>query len=137
MMYFWLIVVILLSIIEIATTDIVTIWYVISGIATIILSLFIDSTLIQFAFFTIIGTVLLITTRPILKKLLKIKNVKTNYDRIIGMEGVVTETIKENEIGEVKVDGKKWSAISDEEIKKDSVVIILNIEGVKLRVKQK
>ena len=88
------------------------------------------------ALFTLLGIILLITTRPLLKKALKSKDVKTNFDRIIGMEGIVTEKITKNSIGEVKVDGKKWSAISDETLNEDTVVTILEIDGVKLKVKK-
>ena len=136
MAYFWLCVVILLSIVEAVTVDVVTIWYVVSGIATIILSFFTDNFFIQMALFTILGTILLITTRPILKKALKSKDVKTNFDRIIGMEGIVTEKITQNTVGEVKVDGKKWSAISDEPLNEGASVTILEIDGVKLKVKK-
>lgn len=136
MAYFWLCVVILLSIVEAVTVDVVTIWYVVSGIATIILSFFTDNFFIQMALFTILGTILLVTTRPILKKALKSKDVKTNFDRIIGMEGIVTEKITQNTVGEVKVDGKKWSAISDEPLNEGTSVTILEIDGVKLKVKE-
>lgn len=136
MTYFWLAVVILLSIIEASTVDIVTIWFIISGVATIVLSLFVDNFIIQMALFTLLGIILLITTRPLLKKALKSKDVKTNFDRIIGMEGIVTEKITKNSIGEVKVDGKKWSAISDETLNEDTIVTILEIDGVKLKVKE-
>ena len=52
------------------------------------------------------------------------------------MEGIVTEDISLTSIGEVKVDGKRWSAISEEELKKGTPVIILSIDGVKLKVKK-
>ena len=38
--------------------------------------------------------------------------------RIIGMKGIVTEDIIKDNIGEVKADGKKWSAYSDTDISK-------------------
>lgn len=135
-MYFWLTVVIVLSIIECMTIDLVTIWYIASGLCTIVLSLFIDNFVIQFAFFTILGTILLITTKSFLKDILKSKDIKTNFDRVIGMKGIVTEEINENSIGEVKVDGKKWSAISDKKIDLNKEVIILDIDGVKLKVEE-
>lgn len=135
-MYFWLTVVIVLSIIECMTIDLVTIWYIASGLCTIILSLFIDNFVIQFAFFTILGTILLITTKSFLKDILKSKDIKTNFDRVIGMKGIVTEEINENSIGEVKVDGKRWSAISDKKIDLNKEVIILDIDGVKLKVEE-
>lgn len=135
MIYFWLCVVIFLILLEAATINIVSIWYVISGLCTIILAFFVDNFIMQMALFTILGTILLITTRPLLNKMLKCKDVKTNFDRIIGTTGIVTETILQNKIGEVKVDGKKWSAISDKEIKEGTSVTILEIDGVKLKVK--
>lgn len=136
MMYFWLCIVILLSIIEAATIDVVTIWFVISGIFTIVLSLFVDAFIIQLGLFTTLGIILLVITRPIVKKVLKSKNIKTNFDRIIGMEGIVTEKITKNSVGEVKVDGKRWSAISDKMLNEGTPVTILEINGVKLKVKE-
>lgn len=136
MMYFWLCIVILLSIIEAATVDVVTIWFVISGIFTIVLSLFVDDFIIQLGLFTTLGIILLVITRPIVKKVLKSKNIKTNFDRIIGMEGIVTEKITKNSVGEVKVDGKRWSAISDKILNEGTPVTILEINGVKLKVKE-
>lgn len=135
-MYFWLTVVIVLSVVECMTIDLVTIWYIASGLCTIVLSLFIDNFVIQFAFFTILGTILLITTKSFLKDVLKSKDIKTNFDRVIGMKGIVTEEINENSIGEVKVDGKRWSAISDKKIDLNKEVIILDIDGVKLKVEE-
>lgn len=135
-MYFWLTVVIILSVVECMTIDLVTIWYIASGLCTIVLSLFIDNFVIQFAFFTILGTILLITTKSFLKDVLKSKDIKTNFDRVIGMKGIVTEEINENSIGEVKVDGKRWSAISDKKIDLNREVIILAIDGVKLKVEE-
>ena len=63
-------------------------------------------------------------------------NSKTNIDRIIGMKGIVTEDIIKDNIGEVKVDGKKWSAYADTPIKKGENVTILSINSVKLKVEK-
>ena len=52
------------------------------------------------------------------------------------MTGVVTEEIKKNQIGEVKVDGKTWSAISDKLIAVGEEVTIDAIDGVKLVVRK-
>jgi len=63
-------------------------------------------------------------------------NEKTNLDRVVGMQGIVTENIEPLKVGEVKVDGKLWSAVSDILIEKDEVVEIVSIDGVKLNVKK-
>ena len=134
-MYLWLLVIIVLSIIEASTANLVCIWYIVSAILTLIVSLFIDNTLIEFAIFVLLGTILLLTTKNFIKNKLVSKE-KTNLDRIIGMRGVVTEDIEDLVIGEVLVDGKKWSAISESPIKKGEKVKIVKIEGVKLVVER-
>lgn len=133
MLYFWLIIVVILGILEVFTTNLVSIWFVISGIITMIVSLFTDNLCIQFIVFVLLGVILL----PISKKLYKRVNIsreKTNIDRIIGMKGIVTENITKDSIGEVKVDGKKWSAYSDTDISKGEIVKILSINSVKIKV---
>ena len=133
---FWLVLVIVLTIVELATVNLLTIWFVISGIVAMILSFFIDNVTIVSTVFVLLGILLLFTTRPLLKKYLPTQRTRTNADRIIGMHGVVTEEIKKNSVGEVKVDGKKWSAISNSKIPVGSEVIIEAIDGVKVVVKK-
>ncbi len=136
MSYIWLIIVILLAIIEFLTINLTTIWFIASGIVALIISFMIKNFVLQLAVFAILGIILLVTTRPILIKIIKPKDSKTNVDRIIGMKGVVTESISDTNPGEVKVDGKHWTAISSESLKVDDIVKILSIDGVKLKVKK-
>lgn len=133
---FWLVLVIVLSFIEIATVSLVSIWFVASGIVAMILSFFIEDTAIITTVFILLGIFLLVLSRPIVNKLRSKDNEKTNLDRIIGESAIVTEDIKKNEVGEVKVDGKKWSAISKEKCLKGDTVKILKIDGVKLIVEK-
>ncbi len=134
MFYIWLMIVILRAAVEVMTINLTTIWFVASGIVSLLLSFVTDNFFIQLAVFVILGIVLLITTRPLLSKFFRKNDVRTNADRIIGMKGIVTENISLNNSGEVKVDGKRWTAISNEEFKVDSIVKILEIDGVKLKV---
>ena len=135
-MLFWLLVIIILSIIEVLTVNLVTIWYVASALVSLIISIFIDDFTIQFAVFVILGTILLLTTKKTLNNLLKYKRAKTNLDRIIGMKGIVIEEIKKNKTGAVKVDGKVWTAYADKDIKVDSIVRILEINSTKIKVEE-
>lgn len=136
MFYVWLLIIVLLTIVEIVTVNFVTIWFVASGLISLILSFFTDNFLLQVGVFTILGIILLLTTRPLINKLLKKDNVPTNTDRIIGMQGMVTEDILPTKYGEVKVDGKRWTAMSKEELSIGIIVKILKIDGVKLEVKK-
>ena len=130
----WLIVVILLVVIEAMTVNLVTIWFIISGIITMFLSFFLNDLISQFAVFVLLGILLMILTKPAIEEMKKNKEEKLNLERIIGMEGVVIKEIKKNVIGEVKVDGKTWSAIADKKITVDSDIVVEEIRGVKLVV---
>lgn len=136
MFWMWLVIIIFLVCIEVITVNLTTIWFVVSGLIALVLSFFVNSFEIQFATFVLGGVILLFTTRPYLVRKLKVKEAKTNLDRVIGMQGVVTMDITKLNPGEVKVDGKLWTAIADSKIKKDSVIEVLSIDGVKLKVKE-
>lgn len=130
----WLIIIIVLSFVEAATVNLVSIWFIVSAFIAMILSFFTIPMIWQFGVFVLFGVFLMITTKPILKNWLNLKEAKTNTDRVLGMIGIVTEEITKNHIGEVKVDGKKWSAISTKKIPVGEEVIIDSIDGVKLKV---
>ena len=135
MFYFWLTIVIFLTIVEISTVNLVSIWFVISGIFSMLLALVIDSFTIQLTVFVVLGIMLLISTKSVIKKM-QPKKEKTNLDRIIGTKAVVTQTINKNSPGEVKVEGVLWTATADELIEKGSIVKILEINSTKLRVEK-
>lgn len=132
----WLIVFIILIIVELATVNLVSIWFAIGALITAVCSIFITEPIILSSIFVTTSILALILTKKVMQKLLKKETIPTNVDRIIGKIGKVTKEISKLEPGEVKVDGKYWTAIADKKIKKDSKVEILTIDGVKLKVKE-
>lgn len=132
----WLIIVIVLAVIEVMTVNLVSVWFIASGLISLFLSFFIDSFFWQFAIFVILGLIFMIITRPLLVKKFGKSDVKTNLDRVIGMKGIVTSDISKLKVGEVKVDGKTWSAIADKKIEVGTTVIVEAIDGVKLVVRK-
>ena len=135
MFYIWLAIVIILSIIEAATVNLVSIWFVVSGIITMIVTLLTDNLTIQITTFLLLGIIFMLLTRKTIKKISPEK-AKTNLDRIIGMEGIVIEKITKTNPGEVKVDGKKWTAIANNTIDTGTAVKILEINSTKLKVER-
>ena len=135
MFYIWLAIVIILSIIEAATVNLVSIWFVVSGIITMIVTLLTDNLTIQITTFLLLGIIFMLLTRKTIKKISPEK-AKTNLDRIIGMEGIVTEKITKTTPGEVKVAGKKWTAIANNTIDTGTAVKILEINSTKLKVER-
>jgi len=132
----WLLIIVILTILEVSTANLTTIWFVVSGIVALIISFLTDNYIIQFGVFVILGVILLVTTRPLLQNLLKQHKEATNIDRVIGMQGIVIQKITKNTPGEVKVDGKSWTATADKQIKENSIVKVLEINGVKLKVEK-
>ena len=135
MFYVWLTIVVLLTIVEAMTVNLTTIWFVVSGLVAIGLSFVTDIFLIQFGVFVCLGIVLLIVTKPFVKKFLESRDAKTNFDRIIGMNGIVVKDISDVNNGEVKVDGKIWTAYSDDSLKVNDKVKVLEISGSKIKVR--
>lgn len=133
MFYIWLSIVVLLAMIEILTVNLVSIWFVISGILSMITSLFITNVTIQITIFVIFGVLFMLLTKKTVKKIVP-KKEKTNLDRVVGMEGIVTKKITKNTSGEVKVDGKYWTATADKTILPDTIVKVLALNSTKLKV---
>ena len=133
----WLIIILILVFIEVSTVNLVSIWFIASAFVSLIVSCFYDNYFVQFAIFVVLGVILLVTTRKLLNRLLKSNNEKTNLDRIIGGNAIVTSKIGNNDIGEVKVDGKYWSAISNKPVDTGEKVVVEKIDGVKLIVRKK
>lgn len=135
MFYVWFIIAFILGLIEVLTTNLVSIWFVISALLSMVVSMFTDSLIIQIGVFVLVGISLIPISKKIYKKI-KVGNVSTNFDRIIDMKGIVTKDITKDNIGEVKVDGKFWSAYSDTNIKKGEPVKVLSINSVKIKVEK-
>lgn len=135
MFYTWFAIVVILGLLEVLTTNLVSIWFVISGIIAMIISLFTDNIGIQIIVFVVVGIILMPISRKLYKKI-KVVNERTNIDRIVGMKGIVTMDITKDNIGEVKVDGKRWSAYSDTDISKGEIVKVLSINSVKIKVEK-
>ncbi len=133
MTFTWLVLFIVLVFIELVTVNLVTIWFAIGALASFLISVFSDNTSWQIGVFVVVSFIALLLTKSIVNKIKNKQIIPTNLDRVIGEVGIVTESISLLKIGEVKVDGKRWSAVSDTEIKLNEKVKILAIDGVKLK----
>lgn len=132
----WLVIFIVLVIIELITINLVTIWFAIAAVFALLVDIITRNTMLEIIVFIVSSFLLLLLTKPLIKKI-KVKKVEaTNLDMVINKVGIVTEDILDDKIGEVKVLGKRWSAYSSTELKKDEKVKILSIDGVKLKVEK-
>lgn len=137
MVIIWTVVTAVLFVIEIITTNLVTIWIAIGAVAAAFAALAGIDVIWQRVIFIFLSALLLIVTKPLLKKF--VRKVPTNADALIGKTAVVTEKIEPVLAkGQVKAGAAIWSARSENEtvIEKDEIVKVVRIEGVKLIVKK-
>ncbi len=134
--YIWVGIILLAVVLEAATCTLVSIWFIPSAVIALVLSLFKVELWIQILTFIVLSALLLVFSRRIFKKALRIKDVATNADAVIGEKAVVTEPIRNLEArGQVKVKGQVWSARAadpDAEYEVGDVLDVVSIEGVKL-----
>lgn len=137
----WIAIIALAIFFEANTATLTAIWFIPAALVSLIMALCNATWQAQTITFAVLALIfVLIGTTVIRKRVVKKKHVPTNADRIIGGEGLVTETINNiTPTGEVKIDGKRWSARSADGsiIEEGTLVTILRIEGVKLIVEKK
>lgn len=139
-MYVWIAFTVIFGIMEAATAQLVSIWFVIGSVAALGAYFFGATTAVQVIVFIVVSALALVITRPIVRRFTKTKIQPTNADSYIGLDAVVTESIDNIlSVGSVKVKGIEWTARSagDEKIEKGEVVTVRSIEGVKLIVERK
>ena len=138
MWQFWLVLSGICLIIESFTLGFFVFWFSIGALFALIVSLFTTNIVIQSVVFIVSSTILLLLTKPLIKKIVKTPKTKsTNVYSIIGKEGIVLESIDNlNSTGKVKVNGELWSAISDNNLEKGETIKVLSINGVKLKVEK-
>jgi membrane protein implicated in regulation of membrane protease activity len=64
---------------------------------------------------------------------------RSNIEKLVGMEGIVVEEVTDKRIGRVKLTNESWPAVSlsEENLQKNSVVIVVDVQGNKLVVNRK
>jgi membrane protein implicated in regulation of membrane protease activity len=133
----WGIIIVLLIFLELMTVDIVAIWYALAAITSLIVSFTSDNFALQFTVFVIVGSLLMMILRNITIEFLKAKSIITSVDKIVGEKGIVTMSISKKQYGEVRVNKKRWTAYADVPIIKNTKVVVLSVDGVKLKVEPK
>jgi membrane protein implicated in regulation of membrane protease activity len=136
----WIVLAVIFAVTEGLTLSMITIWFTIGAAASAIVAACGGGFWLQLIVFVAVGVVLLIFTRPVLVKHLKVGREKNNVEAIVGATGLVTEAIKPFGSGLVKVRGIIWTAIGeapDFETPDGAIVEVVRIEGVKLIVKEK
>lgn len=137
---FWLGLMIVLILIELATMGLTTIWFAGGSLAALIASMVGADLWMQIILFFGVSILLLIFTRPFAVHYINKNPARTNADSLIGKTGIVTEEISNLDgKGQVQIQGQIWTARSAKEevmIQSGEKVVVEEIRGVKLIVRK-
>ena len=136
----WLVILVLLVLIELATMGLTTVWFAGGALVAAVIAGLHGPLWAQVGAFIVVSLLLLIFTRPIAMKYFNVERTKTNSEGLIGKQAIVTQRI-DNLQGEgtVVLNGQEWSARSaqpDVDIAEGAVVVVREIQGVKVIVEQ-
>lgn len=134
MSVFWLVLLILFLAAEGATAAVTTIWFAAGALVAMVTAFLGGQLWLQICLFILVSIALLLALRPILKKYITPRRVKTNIDALVGAQGIVTVQIDNlRSTGKIKLNGMEWTARSGDgsQIPVGAVVRVEKIEGVK------
>ena len=136
----WLGILAVLLVIEAITAGLTTIWFAGGALIAAIASYVGAGVMAQILLFLCISLVLLIFTRPVAMKYFNKETIQTNANSLIGKKVVVIQDIDNlAQTGQVRINDIEWTARTaddSQKIGKGAVVLIEEIRGVKLIVKQ-
>ena len=133
----WAALMVVFAIVEAATVNLVSIWFVGGALTALIVQLMGGSIWLQLALFLVTAGVLLAGLRPFVRRYVAPRRTATNADMVLGREAFVLETVDNlHGTGALKLDGKVWTARSatDAVLPEGMLVKVVKLEGVKLYV---
>lgn len=122
---------------EASTVTMVSAWFALGALASMITAFAGGALWLQVVIFFVVSATFLMLLRPLARKYLTPKIVKTNVDSVIGTKGRVIEDIDNiSACGRVKIGGMEWAARStdDTPIPAETLICVDRVEGVKVFV---
>lgn len=133
----WLVLMVMFLFTETTTVNLISIWFAAGSLAALIVSLLGGPVWLQVGVCLAVSSITLTLLRPMVRKYINPKLVRTNVDSVIGSEGFVTVAIDNvAAAGQVKLGAMIWTArsTSGEAIPEGIQVKVDRIEGVKVFV---
>lgn len=140
MFWIWLGVLVVTAVVELATMEVVSIWFTFGAIIPFILA---GTRAVgwewQLVIFVVLSAAMIIGLRQITKKfLLRNSNARTNLDAYIGQKYRMLSRTDFETVGSVKINDVVWSAIGEgqQTIEAGEIVEIVKVSGNKMIVKK-
>lgn len=136
--FMWMIAGLVLLIIEMITTTFFLMWIGAGALITALASLWVSPLWAQWVIFSVVSTILLIASRPLVRSIHGRVAVPSNVDQLVGQTAVVLEAIDpQANTGRVRIGSDEWRARSEERIAQGEQVVVESVAGTTLRVRPK
>lgn len=132
-MLIWLVAAVLFFIVEAAVPGLVSVWFGMAAVVTMLVSPFVKNFLYEFYIFIILSGILFFFTRKIAKSWKEKR--KDKIDRIRGTV-VEVKSINDKGLYEIYLDGKNWTGKSSDSLEVGEKVQVVDIEGIRLVLKK-
>ena len=120
---------------ELATANLVTIWFALGALAALLASLVTHNLLWQTLVFLVVSLVALIATKPLVSRARARKPAAAvELNRNIGRAAQALEDLHPGRVGRVRLDGVDWNAVTDAPIRAGERCTVRSINGTTLTV---
>lgn len=136
-MIVWIAIFIIALVIEILTTELVSIWFSLGAIPSVFMAAFDVDLKYQILVYAIVSAVLFCLSKFLIKRKLKMRDSATNADSLLGTEILVLKSCDSQQNGEGKVRDVVWTVKSKSKINEGEYAIIKEIKGNTLIIEKK
>lgn len=131
---FWLLMVAVFVVLELATTALVSIWFVAGAVAALLLSLISPLWWPQWLAFALVSLIAQQLARPLVARMRAKRAPAMNVDRNVGRVATVLTPIGPGVQGRARLDGVDWNALCAAPLEPGDRCLVLQIEGTALVV---
>jgi membrane protein implicated in regulation of membrane protease activity len=140
MLYVWLAITVVAIIVEITTTEMLSIWFAGGGLLALLATALKAPLIVQVCIFVVVSIILLLVFRKMVLKKLSKGESNLNADSAVGMEFELLTPIQFNSPGSIKVNDVIWNVVSEDQsvtIPEKTIVKVVGLKGNKYIVKEK
>lgn len=131
----WTVLLAFFVVVEIATLNLVTIWFAAGALAALLASLFTQNLVYQILIFLLVSLAALVAAKPLLANARHRKPAAPlDLERNLGRTAQVLEPITPQKPGRVRLDGVDWNAVCQHPLAPGDQCRVLAIEGTTLTV---
>lgn len=134
MITLWSVILIATLLLEYFTINFISIWFSLGSLVSLFISIFVKTFWVSLIAFPIVSLIALALFIPLYKKF-KIHN-KKDINSFVGYRSYLLKDCDEYTLGKIKIGNTIYQTKSKNLIKKDTLVEVISVEGIKVLIKE-